>query len=237
MTTPTSKGGEKAATSNDTHLISDHDTPGDHVTWCGAEFANSTESIAETTCINCLRTVMIYADGAREQLKLMSPFAGTGREQLWGWFELSYASFLTIPRVLMHEMPDDWQGKMADLLEEYSATFPNWPDGVSTRVQYTMNNHLAPMPAWLTDYRHPNNHAAREAINALRGNTNRQPDAATQHCPGCDEDLPKTDFWHVAGDLWLCNKCTEALPPFPQHTNEITLKGKYPDFTWERSAS
>jgi len=45
-----------------------------------------------------------------------------GYDKLWSWFGLSYASFLTLPRVMMHEMPDEWQGKMADLLEEWDST-------------------------------------------------------------------------------------------------------------------
>ena len=42
-----------------------------------------------------------------------------GYDRLWNYFGLSYASWLTMPRVLMHEMPDSWQLKMAKLLEEY----------------------------------------------------------------------------------------------------------------------
>lgn len=40
---------------------------------------------------------------------------GPGYDALWGWFGLSRASFLVLPRVLMHEMPDDWQLRMAAL--------------------------------------------------------------------------------------------------------------------------
>lgn len=87
-----------------------------------------------------------------------------GHNALWLWFELSYAGFLTIPRVLMHAMPDDWQGKMAALLTEDSEAFSNWPDGAGTRVQYTIDNHLAPMPEWLTNYRHPD----QDEIDKLR---------------------------------------------------------------------
>lgn len=80
---------------------------------------------------------------------------GEGYEKLWGWFGLSYSSFLTLPRVLMHEMPDEWQGKMADLLAEYDETFSNWPDGWGSRVQLTHNSKMAAMPEWLKNYRHP----------------------------------------------------------------------------------
>lgn len=39
------------------------------------------------------------------------------------WFELSYAQFLTVPRLVMESMPVEWQGKMADLLREMDETF------------------------------------------------------------------------------------------------------------------
>lgn len=77
-----------------------------------------------------------------------------GRDRLWGWFSLSYASFLTLPRVLMHEMPDDWQGKMVDLLREYDEAFPNQPD-IGTRVQATRDGKLVKFPEWILNYRHP----------------------------------------------------------------------------------
>ena len=70
------------------------------------------------------------------------------------WFGLSYASWLTLPRVLMHEMPDEWQQKMADLLHEYEETFPNPPD-LGTRVQVTYRGKLTKTPGWLINYRHP----------------------------------------------------------------------------------
>ena len=57
--------------------------------------------------------VMIYVGGGMK----------IGYEKLWQWFGSSRASFLVIPRVLMHEMPDEWQSKMADLLDEYDNAF------------------------------------------------------------------------------------------------------------------
>jgi|GEM_PF-878783 hypothetical protein len=93
---------------------------------------------------------------SREELKkaMLECDDQDGKERLWGWFELSYASFLTIPRVLMHSMPDDWQNQMASLLEEYQDTFTNQPD-IGTRVQATKNGKLAKMPEFLKNYRHP----------------------------------------------------------------------------------
>lgn len=79
------------------------------------------------------------------------------------WFNLSYASWLTLPRVLMQAMPLEWQDKMAALLNEYDEAFPNQPD-IGTRVQVTQDGKLIKTPDWLIDYRRPN----FEAIEKLR---------------------------------------------------------------------
>lgn len=80
---------------------------------------------------------------------------GEGYADLWGWFGLSRAGFLALPRVLMHEMPDEWQRQMAALLEQYDDTFPNQPD-MRTRVHATtMDGKLTKFPDFLLNYRHP----------------------------------------------------------------------------------
>jgi hypothetical protein len=81
-----------------------------------------------------------------------------GYNALWGWFGLSYATFLTLPRVLMHEMPDEWQGRMAKLLEEFTEEFPNTLAG-QTQVRRTKGA----WPAWLLNYRHPDRSAIEQA--------------------------------------------------------------------------
>lgn len=90
-----------------------------------------------------------------------------GNEALWLWFGLSRASWLTIPRVLMHEMPDEWQLRMAVLLNEYDEHFPNGPN-LGTRVQVTKNGKLTQTPDWLINYRHPEH----EYIDQLLPKTN-----------------------------------------------------------------
>lgn len=89
-----------------------------------------------------------------------------GYQKLWGWFGCSYASWLTIPRVLMHAMPDDWQERMAKLLEEYNEEFPSHKHpNVSTRVHLVgPDNKFTKVPHDLINYRHPN----REWIESLR---------------------------------------------------------------------
>lgn len=83
-------------------------------------------------------------------------------EKLWCYFGLSYASWLTMPRVMMHAMPDEWQDKMAALLGEFAEAFPNQPP-LGTRVQVTdMNGKLVKTPEWLINYRHPDHRAIDE---------------------------------------------------------------------------
>lgn len=77
-----------------------------------------------------------------------------GYERLWGWFSLSRASFLTLPRVMMHEMPDDWQWKMAALLEEWDNTWDSY-DLPSPSVIAKKEGKFTKWPDWLLNYRHP----------------------------------------------------------------------------------
>ncbi len=83
------------------------------------------------------------------------------------WFGLSYASFLTLPRILMQEMPLDWQNRMVGLLREYEEEFPNQPD-IYTRVQIVKDGKLIKTPIWLLAYRRPGPH--RDMINSIRKN-------------------------------------------------------------------
>lgn len=75
---------------------------------------------------------------------------GSGYEDLWGWFGLSRSAFLTLPRVLMHEMPDQWQADMARLLTEFDDAFPNRPAGATV-----VKPGRGSWPAWLLNYRRP----------------------------------------------------------------------------------
>ncbi|HHN8377407.1 TPA: hypothetical protein ACRRXV_002335 [Morganella morganii] len=84
---------------------------------------------------------------------------------LWDWFGLSYASFLVLPRVLMHEMPTEWQTKMAALLHEYDETFDTSSVCHSVIVSAKdKNNRFMKMPKYIRNYRHPE----RDEIAKLR---------------------------------------------------------------------
>lgn len=89
--------------------------------------------------------------------------AQEGKDRLWGWFGLSRAAWLTLPRVLMHAMPDKWQKAMAILLEQFDNEFPGVPS-ISTRVNaVSPDGKFLKMPDWL-GYRHPD----MDTINAFK---------------------------------------------------------------------
>lgn len=89
---------------------------------------------------------------------------GEGYQKLWAWFGLSKASWLSIPRSMMHHMPDEWQDKMADLMEEWDSHW-DWEgeEGYGTRVQVTKSGKLTKTPEWMLNYRHPD----EEKLNSL----------------------------------------------------------------------
>lgn len=84
-------------------------------------------------------------------------------QDVHGWFDLSYASYLTLPRSLMQEMPAEWQHRMVELLERMHEEFPEEHSGyaVFKRDRETGRFTLDRLRA----YRHPD----ESAIAAARG--------------------------------------------------------------------
>jgi hypothetical protein len=69
------------------------------------------------------------------------------------WFELSYAQYLTVPRLVMQSMPIEWQKKMAALLQEMDDTFDWRPKGGRYWVQLR-DSHGKYSETPLSNYRH-----------------------------------------------------------------------------------
>lgn len=68
------------------------------------------------------------------------------------WFELTYAQYLTVPRLIMESMPLEWQEKMVALLDEMDATFGWRPKEGRYWVKLRDDNgRFSPAP--LEDYR------------------------------------------------------------------------------------
>ena len=76
-------------------------------------------------------------------------------EPINDWFELSYAQYLTVPRLVMQSMPVSWQYKIAALLQEMDETF-NWrPEQGRYWVQLRDDHgRFSQDPLW--NYRHGN---------------------------------------------------------------------------------
>ncbi|HBO1801857.1 TPA: hypothetical protein L4G17_001035 [Pseudomonas aeruginosa] len=88
----------------------------------------------------------------------------SGYDQLWAWFGLSRCAYAVLPRVMMHAMPDDWQRRFAELMDEWDDHWPNQPD-ITAHVQIKQNNRFISTPPWLLNYRHPDHNQ----LNAMRG--------------------------------------------------------------------
>lgn len=71
-------------------------------------------------------------------------------ERLAKWFGLGRASWVTLPRVLVEAMPDEWQEKMAALLEEWDDA---WDTSDMPTPEVVLNG--ASDDAWLHSYRYP----------------------------------------------------------------------------------
>lgn len=78
-----------------------------------------------------------------------------GYERLWKWFGFSYASWLTMPRVMMHQMPDEWQNKMAELLEQWDDTWDSSHMQSPSVTAKGDDNKYTRWPEWLLNYTRP----------------------------------------------------------------------------------
>lgn len=87
----------------------------------------------------------------------------SGYDDLWLWFGASHSAWLTLPRSLMHSMPDDWQKQMAGLLDQWDAAW-NTAHLPAPYVSARDGAKFTRWPEWLLNYRHP----AKDEIDAVR---------------------------------------------------------------------
>ena len=71
------------------------------------------------------------------------------------WFSLSYASYLTLPRSLLQEMPLEWQERLVGLLLEMGQVFPMIPKSGQYHVSLRAENGRF-LKDRLNQYRRPN---------------------------------------------------------------------------------
>ena len=73
---------------------------------------------------------------------------------MWDWFELSYSSYLVIPRALLCGMPKEWQAKMVALLDEARETYDT--DKIEDNYSVTLRDERGRFRRdQFADYRHP----------------------------------------------------------------------------------
>lgn len=70
-------------------------------------------------------------------------------------FELSYASFLVLPRLLMEAMPWGWQIDMVDLMEQFNEKFKSWiPEDKNVVIRMTgKDGRYTKLPEGICNYR------------------------------------------------------------------------------------
>lgn len=101
-----------------------------------------------------------------------------GRERLSLFFGLSYANYLTAPRSLLEQMPDEWQGQLAGLLEQFGERF-RWPLYDDLRIEVRLRDRRGRyVDDPLAEYRRPD-HAAITAATLDRGELFRDDGATT----------------------------------------------------------
>lgn len=91
-------------------------------------------------------------------MKLVEGSDGVYREQKGYyelWLQMSYTSWLTMPRALMHEMPDEWQGRMAELIKEWDEYWDFRELDLETFVSLRKDGRFSKAPEYLVNYRHP----------------------------------------------------------------------------------
>lgn len=81
------------------------------------------------------------------------PFAND-TEHIHNWFELSYAQYLTVPRSIMEAMPEEWQKKMVECLDQLDKTFDWRPKSGRYWVKLKDGNGKYESDP-LMQYRHP----------------------------------------------------------------------------------
>ena len=72
------------------------------------------------------------------------------------WFELTYASYLVLPRLVLQSMPVDWQERFVACLEQVRETFPDISDKSPEYAVFVRNERgrLQVEDSSIRDYRH-----------------------------------------------------------------------------------
>lgn len=75
------------------------------------------------------------------------------KKDIHGYFELTYANYLAIPRSVLQTMPEDWQDKFVTLLEELDEKIDWRRNGCEIRFRDSKGKFMRDE---FTDYKHTN---------------------------------------------------------------------------------
>lgn len=78
-------------------------------------------------------------------------------QDVHGWFDLTYSSYLALPRSLMQAMPAAWQHAMVQLLERMHEEFPGERSSYRVLKIDVLNGRFVSDP--LRNYRYPDHRA------------------------------------------------------------------------------
>lgn len=91
------------------------------------------------------------------------PLARGSVDDVHGWFGLTYASYLTVPRAVLQAMPADWQARFVALMNEVDDTF----DWMTPDCHYEVKLRHDPTGQYfhdgLSNYRYPPEIATRHS--------------------------------------------------------------------------
>jgi hypothetical protein len=88
-----------------------------------------------------------------------------GYEPIHGYFGLSYAQYLAIPRTILQSMPLEWQQRFVDCLSEIEDVCGDWMPGAEYRVHLYRNDKRVDDP--LADYQRGRRRFSKERYAAL----------------------------------------------------------------------
>lgn len=139
------------------------------------------------------------------------------------WFELSYSSYLTVPRTVLQSMPDEWQRRFTRCLEEMDAAIDWRPKpGLRYRVGLFKVDESAEgdEPFWgeeMSDPLEPYNRGRRQMLYRCAECGSSDPNA--QICNRCRKLAEKCTC--LDQEAIKAGHCRRVPCPSPLHPKEL----------------
>lgn len=122
----------------------------------------------DVICRKCATCGKTEADHYVQQKQVYIPASLPRRGDVSLWFELTYASYLTIPRSILEDMPDEWQQRFYLLFAELNERYTSWPPSGQHYEVRLRNERGRYCSDALQAYRHPDQQALASIRKASR---------------------------------------------------------------------